>query len=178
MCKIYSGFIRASENVRDPVFLDDCPRNGLSCPRNGLSCPRIGLSCPRLGRLTVRDLADYLSKLAHGTDARGPRGRVNKGSNTRNRENRPTWIYLPPLILPWYFFSFFFSILFFFFRAGSFLFNKTEDFSEKRGGAFEIWTFFVCVRDLDFWKCINPEIYNLYYSVLPIFRYIADNPLL
>ena len=47
------------------------------------------------------------------------------------------------------FFSFFFSF-YFFFRAGSFLFNKTEDFSEKRGGAFEIWTFFVCVRDLDF----------------------------
>ena len=48
------------------------------------------------------------------------------------------------------FFYFFSFVLFFFIRAGSFLFNKTEDFSEKRGGAFEIWTFFVCVRDLDF----------------------------
>ena len=35
--------------------------------------------------------------------------------------------------------------IFFFFRAGSFLFNKNEDFSEKGGGASEIWTFF-CVR--------------------------------
>ena len=48
----------------------------------------------------VRDFADFLSELAHGTTHVVARGLVNKGSNTRNRENRPTWIYLPPLILP------------------------------------------------------------------------------
>ena len=54
MCVYYTflpGFIRASENVRDPGFLDVCPRNGLFCPRFGLSCPRNGkFCCLRFGK--------------------------------------------------------------------------------------------------------------------------------
>ena len=53
---------------------------------------------------------------------------------------------------------------------GSFLFNKTEDFSEKGGGAFEIWTFFVCVRDLDFWKVYKP--WDIF---LNFFLHLLDN---
>ena len=52
-----------------------------------------------------------------------------------------------------FFFSFF---LFFFFRAGSFLFNKTEDFSEK-GGVRLRFGLFLCASEIwTFEKCINP----------------------
>ena len=50
----------------------------------------------------------------------------------------------------------FFFFFFIFFRAGSFLFNKTEDFSEK-GGCVRDLDFFLCASEIwTFEKCINP----------------------
>ena len=50
-----------------------------------------------------------------------------------------------------FFFLFFFSL-----GLGVFCLTKLKTFQKRRGDVFEIWTFFVCIRDLDFWKVYKP----------------------